>query len=141
MFPQFSNRKEREEWLRSLSVEQKVQEFNEMIQDSRCIAFLGGAGVSTESGIPDFRSKDGLYRRKDNRFHTYKPEDLLSIDCLERKSAIFFDYYRKNLDCRLAKPCAAHKKLAEMEQKGKLEGKADLVFHDSIGKVMEKIEI
>lgn len=84
--------------------------------------FLGGAGVSTESGIPDFRSKDGLYHRKDKKFSAYRPEYLLSYDCLHKKPAVFFDYFRKNLDCRTIMPNDAHYKLAEMELKGKLDG-------------------
>ena len=94
---------------------------NEMIEASREIVFLGGAGVSTESGIPDFRSKDGLYRRKDGRFKGFRPEYLLSIDCLEKRPEVFFEYFRKHLDCRNVRPNHAHMKLAEMEQKGKLQ--------------------
>ncbi len=97
-------------------------ELQKYIDESSRIVFFGGAGVSTESGIPDFRSKDGLYHKKDSRFRGYKPEYLLSYDCLDKKPAVFFDYFRKNLDCRSILPNDAHKKLAEMEQKGKLDG-------------------
>ena len=60
--------------------------------------------------LPDFRSKDGLYRKKDKRFNGYKPEYLLSYDCLSRKPKVFFDYFRRNLDCRSIEPNAAHRK-------------------------------
>ncbi len=75
-----------------------------------------------ESGIADFRSANGLYKKRDPRFRRYKAEYLLSIDCLERHPEVFFDYLRSHLDCRSATPNAAHRKLAEMEQKGKLDG-------------------
>ena len=107
---------------RTLNGEQKIDALNEIIEESKHIVFLGGAGVSTESGIPDFRSKDGLYNKKGSKFRKYKPEYLLSYDCLNKKPEIFFSYFRKNLDCRTLQPNDAHKKLAEMEQKGKLDG-------------------
>ena len=62
--------------------EKMVAELNRMIRESKHIVFFGGAGVSTESGIPDFRSKDGLYNQHDVKFDRYSPEYLLSIDCL-----------------------------------------------------------
>ena len=105
-----------------LSPQQKKERLNDIIQDSEHIVFLGGAGVSTESGIPDFRSKDGLYRKSEKRFAKYRPEYLLSDDCLHRNSRVFFDYFRNNLDCRAAEPNAAHKVLARMEQSGRLDG-------------------
>ena len=101
--------------------EQKIIALNEMIRASEHIVFLGGAGVSTESGIPDFRSRDGLYHKKNKRFGMYRPEYLLSYDCLKRKPKVFFEYFRENLDCRSIQPNDAHKKLAEMERKGKLD--------------------
>ncbi len=122
MIPDFSSLKEKEKFFHSLKEEQKTDVLNEMIEEAEHIAFLGGAGVSTESGIPDFRSKDGLYNKTDKRFRAYKPEYLLSYDCLSRKPEVFFDYYRKNLDCRNIRPNDAHKKLAEMEEKGRLDG-------------------
>ena len=72
--------------------------------------------------IPDFRSKNGLYRKREKSFAKYKPEYLLSYDCLYKKPEVFFSYYRKNLDARRAQPNAAHYKLAELERAGKLEG-------------------
>ena len=122
MLPDFSSLKEKEKYFRSLKEEQKITVLNEIIEEAEHIVFLGGAGVSTESGIPDFRSADGLYHKTDKRFASYKPEYLLSYDCLSKKPDIFFDYYRKKLDCRTVLPNDAHKKLAEMEAKGKLDG-------------------
>ena len=105
-----------------LSAEEKLRRFAEMLHDSACTAFLGGAGVSTESGIPDFRSRDGLYKKKDRAFGKYRPEYLLSYDCIHRESSVFFSYLRKNLDLREAKPNAAHLALAKMEAAGLLAG-------------------
>ena len=93
---------------------EKLDALREIIDSSQHIVFLGGAGVSTESGIPDFRGKDGLYRKKDKKFGRYKPEYLLSADCLQKKPEVFFDYFRKNLDVREIQPNAAHLKLAEL---------------------------
>ena len=122
MIPQFSSLKEKERFFQGLMDDQKIEALNDMISASEHIVFLGGAGVSTESGIPDFRSKDGLYHRKDKKFSAYRPEYLLSYDCLHKKPTVFFDYFRKNLDCRTIMPNDAHYKLAEMESKGKLDG-------------------
>jgi len=99
-----------------------IEELNRVISESKHIAFFGGAGVSTESGIPDFRSKDGLYNQHDVRFDRYSPEYLLSDSCLIDHPDVFFEFYRQKLDCRDVKPNKAHYKLAEMEQKGKLDG-------------------
>jgi NAD-dependent deacetylase len=110
-------------WLRNtLSEEEKTERLNTIIDTSASIVFLGGAGVSTESGIPDFRSKDGLYRKADKRFSRYRPEYLLSDQCLRREPEVFFAYFRRNLDAREVQPNAAHRKLARMEQQGKLDG-------------------
>ena len=122
MLPEFSSQREKEKFFRSLNDEQKIDALNEIIEESKHIVFLGGAGVSTESGIPDFRSKDGLYYKKEGKFRNYKPEYLLSYDCLDKKPEIFFSYFRKNLDCRNLQPNDAHKKLAKMELRGKLDG-------------------
>ena len=105
-----------------INEKQKIESFREILRSSAHIVFLGGAGVSTESGIPDFRSKDGLYRRKEKRFAKYRPEYLLSAQCLGREPEIFFSWFRKNLDVRQVQPNAAHLALARMEQKGKLDG-------------------
>lgn len=122
LLPDFLSQREKEKYFRSLNDEQKIDALNEMVDISEHIVFLGGAGVSTESGIPDFRSKNGLYHKKDKRFSMYKPEYLLSYDCLNKKPAVFFDYLRKNLDCRSIEPNDAHRKLFQMEQRGKLDG-------------------
>ena len=106
----------------SLDDAQKAEMLNDIIRESSHIVFLGGAGVSTESGIPDFRSKNGLYRKTEKRFARYRPEYLLSSDCLYREPEVFFDYFRRNLDARSIQPNTAHIKLAEMEKAGKLDG-------------------
>ena len=105
-----------------MSEDQKLNKFADILNSSEYVVFLGGAGVSTESGIPDFRSKNGLYHRKNKKFSAYKPEYLLSYDCLKHKPEIFFDYYRNNLDARAVEPNPAHFKLAEMEERGQLIG-------------------
>ena len=105
-----------------MTEEQKVDAFGEILAFSEHVVFLGGAGVSTESGIPDFRSKTGLYHKKEKRFAKYRPEYLLSYDCLRKEPEVFFDYYRRNLDARNVEPNAAHRKLAEMEHSGRLDG-------------------
>ena len=74
-----------------MSEDQKLNKFADILDSSKYVVFLGGAGVSTESGIPDFRSKNGLYHRKNKKFSAYKPEYLLSYDCLKHKPEIFFD--------------------------------------------------
>ena len=119
---EFSNQREKARYYRSLSGERKTEAFCEMLEESEMTVFLGGAGVSTESGIPDFRSKNGLYRKSGRLFSRYKPEYLLSSKCLFDRPELFFSYYRKNLDCRNAEPNDAHKVLAALEQEGKLEG-------------------
>lgn len=91
------------------------------IEECSRIVFFGGAGVSTESGVPDFRSKDGLYNRRDVRFDAYEPEYLLSSDCLNREPKVFYEFYRQKMDARGAKPNAAHLYLAKLEQRGKLQ--------------------
>ena len=118
----FHSEREKHRYYNSLSEAQKYDAFSEILFESESVVFLGGAGVSTESGIPDFRSKNGLYKKKDRRFSRYKPEYLLSSECLRKKPELFFDYYRKNLDARTVEPNAAHRKLAEMEASGRLRG-------------------
>ena len=81
----FATLKEEKTHLCRLKGEEKYEALNEMIAASKHIVFFGGAGVSTESGIPDFRSKDGLYNQHDVRFDAYQPEYLLSNPCLERE--------------------------------------------------------
>ena len=118
----FRTDKERIQFYRSLVGDDRYKALNEILRQSESTVFLGGAGVSTESGIPDFRSKNGLYRKKDHRFGKYRPEYLLSARCLKKEPALFFEYCRKNLDCRTAEPNSAHKVLAKMEQAGLIAG-------------------
>lgn len=88
----------------------------QIVNGAKCMVFFGGAGVSTESGIPDFRSEDGLYRQK----YRYPPEQILSHTFFVRHTEEFFDFYRDKMLCLDALPNAAHKKLAELEHCGKL---------------------
>ena len=94
------------------------EELQRMVDESTGIVFFGGAGVSTESGIPDFRSTDGLYHKTEKRFARYQPEYLLSCECLRNEPDVFFDYYRQNLDARGVQPNAAHRILARWEEEG-----------------------
>lgn len=77
-----------------------IEKFIETIRKSKNIVFFGGAGASTESGIPDFRSKDGLYNQKDIQFEEYSPEYLLSHECLYHNPKVFFSFYRQKMDTR-----------------------------------------
>ena len=95
----------------------EIEQLREWIHDSDNIVFFGGAGVSTESNIPDFRSVDGLY----NQEYDYPPETILSHTFFMRKPEEFFKFYRDKMLCDTAKPNAAHLKLAELEQAGKLK--------------------
>jgi len=90
-----------------------------LIQTSKNTVFFGGAGVSTESGIPDFRSECGLYKAK--QVYGHSPEVLLSHTLFEHEPELFFRYYKENLISRDAKPNAAHIALAELERAGKLQ--------------------
>lgn len=94
-----------------------VDKFVDMVQHSDNIVFFGGAGVSTESGIPDFRSVDGLYNQK----YKYPPETILSHSFYVSQPEEFYRFYRDKMLCLDAQPNAAHIKLAELEQAGKLK--------------------
>ncbi len=100
--------------------EERVKKLAEMIENSSSTVFFGGAGVSTESGIPDFRSKDGLYNQHDVRFDDYQPEYLLSVDCLTDHPDVFYEFYRQKLNIEGIEPNKAHYALAELEKEGKL---------------------
>lgn len=102
-------------------MEQKLQQLLNFIEESNSIVFFGGAGVSTESGIPDFRSKEGLYNQHDVHFEKYSPEYLLSNDCLYQHPKVFFEFYRQKMDTRGIEPNITHKVLAKLEQAGKLK--------------------
>ena len=101
---------------------EKIMKLKGFITESNRIVFFGGAGVSTESGVPDFRSKDGLYNQHDVRFDMYEPEYLLSHSCLRDHPEVFFEFYRQKMDARSAKPNFAHEYLAKLEADGKLIG-------------------
>jgi len=92
-------------------------ELKKLIDDSNNIVFFGGAGVSTESGIPDFRSVDGLYNQK----YDYPPETILSHSFFMRKTEEFYKFYRDKMICTSAKPNYAHIALAKLEEMGKLK--------------------
>ncbi len=101
--------------------ENKLLQLKNEIDESRHIVFFGGAGVSTESGVPDFRSKDGLYNQRDVRFEQYRPEYLLSHSCLVREPKVYFEFHRQKMDTRSIEPNNAHKYLAALEKLGKLD--------------------
>ena len=94
----------------------EIETLRRWISESGNIVFFGGAGVSTESGIPDFRSVDGLYNQK----WAYPPETILSHSFFERDPAEFYRFYREKLVVRGARPNAAHLRLAALEREGKL---------------------
>ena len=99
-----------------MEFQEKIALLQEMIDQSSRIVFFGGAGVSTESGIPDFRSVDGLY----HQHYAYPPETMLSHTFYEKHPEEFFRFYRDKLLNLDAQPNAAHRKLAELERAGKL---------------------
>lgn len=102
-----------------MDTESKIQTLYDYISKAEHIVFFGGAGVSTESGIPDFRSKDGLYNQHDVQFDKYQPEYLLSHSCLMNESEVYYEFHRQKMDTRNIEPNAAHKYLAKLEQSGK----------------------
>ena len=102
------------------SFEKRMTALKDALDKHHNIVFFGGAGVSTASGVPDFRSKNGLYNQHDVQFDMYEPEYLLSRDCLFNNPKVFYEFYRQKLDCRNVKPNVTHYKLAELEQQGKL---------------------
>ncbi len=95
----------------------ELETLKKWIDESNNIVFFGGAGVSTESGIPDFRSTDGLYHQK----YDYPPETILSHTFFRKKTEEFFKFYRDKMLYLDAEPNAAHKKLAQWEEEGKLK--------------------
>lgn len=94
----------------------KIIELKKIISESDNIVFFGGAGVSTESGIPDFRSVDGLYNQK----YKYPPEVMVSHSFYRSHAEDFYEFYKNKMVALWAKPNAAHRKLAQMELEGKL---------------------
>lgn len=97
--------------------QKKVEQLKQIVADSNNIVFFGGAGVSTESGIPDFRSVDGLYNQK----YKYPPEVMVSHSFFRQHTEEFFEFYKNKMIALDAKPNAAHKKLAQLEQDGKVK--------------------
>ena len=96
--------------------ENEVAKLQEIIDDSQNIVFFGGAGVSTESNIPDFRSADGLYKQK----YRYSPEQIVSHSFFFHNTEAFYEFYKEKMMFLDVKPNAAHLKLAELEKAGKL---------------------
>lgn len=103
--------------LKEAVMDEKIQKLKEIIDESDNIVFFGGAGVSTESGVPDFRSVDGLY----NQEYDYPPETILSHTFYKRNPEEFYRFYHNKMLFPDAKPNAAHKALAKLEKKGKLK--------------------
>ena len=98
-------------------MDEKIEEFKKIIEESNNIVFFGGAGVSTESGIPDFRSKDGLYNMK----YKYPPEEILSHTFFVNNTEEFYKFYKDKMNSLKYEPNITHVKLAELERKGKLK--------------------
>lgn len=97
-------------------MDEKIEKLQQMVDESSRIVFFGGAGVSTESGIPDFRSQDGLYSQK----WKYPPETIISRSFFDANPKEFYRFYREKLIIKGAEPNITHIKLAELEQKGKI---------------------
>ena len=97
-------------------MEDKIQQFKQMVNESNNIVFFGGAGVSTESGIPDFRSKDGLYNQK----YDYPPEEILSHTFFINHTNAFYKFYKDKMNSLKYEPNITHLKLAGLEKKGKI---------------------
>lgn len=95
---------------------ERVNQLEQWIQESDNVVFFGGAGVSTESGIPDFRSVDGLY----NQQYAYPPETIISHSFYRRNPEEFYRFYKNKMLFPNAKPNAAHRALAKLEQQGKV---------------------
>lgn len=98
---------------------EKIEQLSKILEESNNIVFFGGAGVSTSSGVPDFRSSNGLYSKKLNR--NFTPEQAVSHSFFVRHPEEFFDFYKKNLIYPEAKPNGCHIALAKLEEMGKLK--------------------
>ena len=96
--------------------QEEVRKLQEIIDDSRRIVFFGGAGVSTESGIPDFRSAEGIY----HQHYKYAPEQVVSHSFFKAHPDVFYEFYKEKMMCLEAEPNAAHQKLAQLEEAGRL---------------------
>ena len=108
--------------------EKEAEQLQTIIDDSERIVFFGGAGVSTESDIPDFRSADGLYRQK----YKYSPEQIVSHSFFVQNPEGFYEFYKEKMMFLDAKPNAAHRKLAELEAAGKLTALSRRILTDFI---------
>jgi len=98
-------------------MEDKIERLKEIVKNSHHIVFFGGAGVSTESGIPDFRSKDGLY----NQTYAYPPETILSHTFFKKQTEAFYTFYREKMNSLHYEPNITHYTLAKLEKQGKLQ--------------------
>ncbi len=98
-------------------MDDKIQVFKKLVDNSNNIVFFGGAGVSTESGIPDFRSKDGLYNQK----YKFPPEEILSHTFFINNTEEFYKFYKEKMNSLKYEPNITHIKLAELEKQGKLK--------------------
>ena len=98
-------------------MQDKIEQFKDIIEQNNNIVFFGGAGVSTESGIPDFRSKDGLYNQK----YDYPPEEILSHSFFVKNTEEFYKFYKDKMNSLKYEPNITHIKLAELEKIGKLK--------------------
>ena len=110
----------------------QIDQLRQWVNESDNIVFFGGAGVSTESGIPDFRSVDGLY----NQQYDYPPETILSHTFYRRNTEEFYRFYRNKMLCLDAKPNAAHLKLAQWEREGKLKAVVTQKVYELHGSVL-----
>ena len=136
-------------------MDHQLKQLQDWISESRHIVFFGGAGVSTESGIPDFRSVDGLYHQQ----YAFPPETILSHSFFERNPEEFYRFYRSKMLFPQARPNAAHWKLAELEAAGLIryyrgnrlalinksatpyDREAGLVINASLGEVLGAIRV
>lgn len=115
-----------------MDFETRLADLKSKIENSKNLVFFGGAGVSTESGIPDFRSKDGLYNQHDVKFDKYQPEYLLSHDCLFREPKVFYEFYRQKMNVAGIMPNITHYKLAELEEKFSKTGRTVTIVTQNI---------
>ncbi len=99
----------------------ELETFQKIIDESNYIVFFGGAGVSTESGIKDFRGKNGLYKTKPKVKINKPPEYMLSHDCLYKEPELFYEYYKENMNILNSSPNVTHKYLKKLEDTGKLK--------------------
>ena len=105
---------------RRSDMDDKIKELKKIIDESNNIVFFGGAGVSTESGIPDFRSANGIYNQDLGR--TVSPEEMISHSFYMRHTEDFYEFYKDKLIYENAQPNNCHKALAELERQGKVKG-------------------